>query len=581
MKTHQLLVKFNSGLSGWILFFVLLPIAAFGQTVSIEEGTDRMGGDYKSFELAGAQPALCQQACASDPACKAYSYVKPGVKSRRAVCFLKSSVPPPNASECCTSGARAAGGRPGPIIIPPGPPPPSDPEAEFVIPAPSTATAVSSLLEQEVHDIQWSWNAIGCFPGKAGSVPKPCPFVKDIAGFRIYSTEGGLLKTTTVPAERSAALGKQFGKCYFVTAFKGEDESGPSPIACVDAPPKPLFKISSAIQTPGTLRMAKNAAECVAASGGFGFLCDAVLKSNAQILLWEHSGGGIDGFRLYDAVNGTPLVVKTEANRNIRLFAVQPVKGVNVSDFCFTVRAYKGDTESLSSNPVCLTPKGPAPAPVKPLLMIGPSSGIWTFGVNLLRNQNNGCPLPRKYNEIRIKGSRVDAKAIDAMAIFWIHRDFSLCGKRSAQWSEGSIEFPLDAIPADFKSVELRFTSKDSLAFLNTDGPQKSKQKPTFNASCIQSIHAYNITLRDNSHRESYQIGEPDAWFSWIRKELLATETLPHTTYRLDVTAAVKRSLAAHEPKLGFVFEVDKNMVGNNDMCAMSFEGFALEVKQK
>lgn len=83
-------------------------------------------------------------------------------------------------------------------------------------------------------------------------------------------------------------------------------------------------------------------------------LCDAILKSNAQILLWEHSGGGIDGFRLYDAVKGTPFVVKSEPNRNIRLLAVQPIKsGINLSDFCFTVRAYKGDTESLPSNPVC------------------------------------------------------------------------------------------------------------------------------------------------------------------------------------------------------------------------------------
>jgi len=117
MKRHQLLVKFKSGLVGSLLLFLLLPNAAFGQTVSLEAGTDRMGGDYKSFELAGPQPALCQQACANDAACKAFTYVKPGVQARRAMCFLKSSVPPATPNECCTSGTRAAGGRPGPIII--------------------------------------------------------------------------------------------------------------------------------------------------------------------------------------------------------------------------------------------------------------------------------------------------------------------------------------------------------------------------------------------------------------------------------------------------------------------------------
>jgi PAN domain len=576
-------MKFKFGLFWSLLLFVLLPIAAFGQTVSIEAGTDRMGGDYKSFALAGDQPALCQQACADDAACKAFTYVKPGVQGRRAMCFLKSSVPPPTPNECCTSGARAAGGRPErrpvPIIVRPGPPsPPPEPEVEFVIPAPPTVTAASDLSE---HEVRWTWNAVGCFPGGPGSVPKPCPFVKDIEGFRVYSTSGGVLASIQDPVARFASVGKRGdGQCYFVTAFKGEDESAPSPVGCVDAPAKPLYKLSSAIQTPGNLRMAKNAAECVAASGDSGLLgliCDAAIKSNAQVLLWEHNGSGIDGFRVYDAYRGTPLVVKTEANPKTRLFAVQPIKsGVNVNDYCFTVRAYKGDTESLPSNPVCLTPKGPAPAPVKPLLLIGPSDGISAGGVNSLKNQNNGCLLPRKYVEMRVKGPLTDA-----MSIYWIHRDSSLCGKRIVLWNEGSIEFPLDAIPADFQSVELRFTSNNSLAYLGTSGPRLSKEKPTFNASCIQSIHAYNITLRDNSQREAYQFGEPGAWFSWIKKELVATATTPNTTHRFDVTALVKRSLAAREAKLGFVWEVNKNLVGDNDMCLSSFEGFALEVKLK
>jgi hypothetical protein len=307
-------------------------------------------------------------------------------------------------------------------------------------------------------------------------------------------------------------------------------------------------------------------------------LCDAILKSNSQILLWEHSGGGIDGFRLYDAVKGTPFVIKSEANRNIRLFAVQPFKGILLSDYCFTVRAYKGDTESLPSNPVCLTPKGPAPAPVKPLLLIAPSSGISAGGMFLLKNMNPGCPFTQnEFREIRY------TKPGDGrMSILWIHRNIGgPCGKRSVIWNEGSIMFPLDAIPADFKSVELRFTSNGSVAFLGTDGPTGNKDKLAFNVNCIQSIHSYDFTLRNNAQLDSYQHGEPGDYFSWINKQLVATETLPNTTHRFDVTALVKKSMAAGKSKLGFVWEVNKKMVDDNDKCITSFEGFALEVKPK
>jgi|GEM_PF-3925675 len=570
-------MKFQFGLSWSLLLFVLLPIAAFGQTVSLEAGTDRMGGDYKSFVLAGPQPALCQQACANDAACKAYTYVKPGVRGRRAMCFLKSSVPPPTASECCTSGARAAGGRPAPIVVRPGPPQPPDPEVGFVIPAPSEATVVSDFIDSVVHKVSWSWSARGCFPQGAGSVPKPCPFVNDIEGFRVYPIAGGFVRSINNPAARDTSFSKATGGCYVVTAFKGDDESAPSPMGCVDAPAKPPYPISSAIQTPGNLRLAKTAAECAAGSVGLALFCDAIIKSNAQVLLWQHTGGGIDGFRLYDAVKGTPFIIKTEANPNIRLFTVQPIKsGINLSDFCFTVRAYKGDTESLSSNPVCLTPKGPAPVPVKPLLVIGPSSGIQTLGVHVHKNQNSGCPFPEKRFEVRTRGP-----LSDRMGIFWIHRELSLCGKRIVIWNQGSIDFPLDAIPADFKSVELRFTSNGSTAYLGTDGPHLSNQKPTFNANCIQSIHAYHYALADYQRLEPNQFGELSAYFSYHHEELVATATLPNTTHRFDVTALVKKSLAAHKLNLGFVWEVNKSLVGDNDMCVTSFEGFALEVKQK
>lgn len=244
-------MKLTSSRIWFLLMFVAFPLAAHGQAVSLEANTDRMGGDYKGFALDQAEPALCQLACSSDAECKAYTYTRPGVKGPQAMCFLKSSVPPSTPDPCCTSGSRTAGGRPpqiirpqpqaqprtapstpvrsqpaplripqtrtGPAVLPP------DPEPDQSIQAPSTAAASEELSE---HEVRWSWNAIGCFPGKAGSVPKPCAFVQSIEGFKVYAIEGGLRKAVVQPAARVASLGKPAGKCYVVTRVHGRDRIG-------------------------------------------------------------------------------------------------------------------------------------------------------------------------------------------------------------------------------------------------------------------------------------------------------------------------------------------------------------------
>jgi hypothetical protein len=62
--------------------------------------------DYKDFDLAEARPELCQTACESDPECKAYTYVKPGVQGPHARCWLKSGVPKVVINDCCISGVK-------------------------------------------------------------------------------------------------------------------------------------------------------------------------------------------------------------------------------------------------------------------------------------------------------------------------------------------------------------------------------------------------------------------------------------------------------------------------------------------
>lgn len=56
-----------------------------------EYGINRPGGDYKNFPIKG-ESGDCEQACAKDPKCKAYTWIKEGAQGPDAVCWLKSSV---------------------------------------------------------------------------------------------------------------------------------------------------------------------------------------------------------------------------------------------------------------------------------------------------------------------------------------------------------------------------------------------------------------------------------------------------------------------------------------------------------
>ncbi len=93
-------------------------VAQSGRTL-VEPNRDRPGMDYRNFDLSEARPELCQTACESDPRCKAYTYVKPGVQGPQARCWLKSGVPNAVANECCISGVKNV------TVATPPPPPPS------------------------------------------------------------------------------------------------------------------------------------------------------------------------------------------------------------------------------------------------------------------------------------------------------------------------------------------------------------------------------------------------------------------------------------------------------------------------
>lgn len=89
------------------IFFVSIALV---ESFALETNTDRPGMDYSSFDLGSANPSLCEQACNSDPDCRAFTYVKPGVQGPNARCWLKNGIPTATPNDCCDSGVKGSTG---------------------------------------------------------------------------------------------------------------------------------------------------------------------------------------------------------------------------------------------------------------------------------------------------------------------------------------------------------------------------------------------------------------------------------------------------------------------------------------
>jgi hypothetical protein len=82
-----------------------------------QAGIELEGGTYRYLEGADATPEACQATCRAEGQCLAWDYVRPGVFSPDARCFLKNSASTQVVSPCCIAGferqvAAAEGGPP-------------------------------------------------------------------------------------------------------------------------------------------------------------------------------------------------------------------------------------------------------------------------------------------------------------------------------------------------------------------------------------------------------------------------------------------------------------------------------------
>jgi len=76
--------------------------------VTVEPDTDRPGSDYRSFDLAAADPDRCANTCENEARCEAYTYVPPGRQAASARCWLKDSVPRARTSQGNVSGVKGS-----------------------------------------------------------------------------------------------------------------------------------------------------------------------------------------------------------------------------------------------------------------------------------------------------------------------------------------------------------------------------------------------------------------------------------------------------------------------------------------
>jgi hypothetical protein len=75
------------------------------RVAGIEYGIDRVGGDYRNFDVAmDPAGAPCAEACKKENRCRAWTYVRPGYIGATPRCYLKDKLKAPRHKPCCISG---------------------------------------------------------------------------------------------------------------------------------------------------------------------------------------------------------------------------------------------------------------------------------------------------------------------------------------------------------------------------------------------------------------------------------------------------------------------------------------------
>jgi hypothetical protein len=130
-----------------------------GGNSGMEVNVNRIGGDYRDYEITDNNPNRCRDDCLADSRCQSFTFLRPSYRGPNGHCFLKNSIPAASQNSCCISGVKGGGGGCG---------------SEYTLEAPSSASANQAanfnFTAPADHDPR-GWIGIyapGATPGKDG-----------------------------------------------------------------------------------------------------------------------------------------------------------------------------------------------------------------------------------------------------------------------------------------------------------------------------------------------------------------------------------------------------------------------------
>lgn len=75
-------------------------------TFTLEEDTNRPGGDYRRVPLDSYDVEACQAICAGEEQCQVFTLVNSHLPNIAAICYLKKGLMPPRHDPCCITGIK-------------------------------------------------------------------------------------------------------------------------------------------------------------------------------------------------------------------------------------------------------------------------------------------------------------------------------------------------------------------------------------------------------------------------------------------------------------------------------------------
>ena len=166
--------------------------------------TNLPGMDYRSQPLTGNNPQLCQQVCDNEAACKAWTFVKAGGQSARAMCWLKNDVPRAVRDANTVSGVKPVARQPIAYGF-------DMPGKDYRQVAASIFGDCQKLCEQEAQCKAWSWVPPGVQGPKAmcslkNDVPPRVANPKAASGVKVASTSAPEAATPGATSRPGGAL---------------------------------------------------------------------------------------------------------------------------------------------------------------------------------------------------------------------------------------------------------------------------------------------------------------------------------------------------------------------------------------